>query len=416
MAQLRCVVFGVENVLTRPGLSGVDEHMLAETGKLVRYLDSRGVGVAVISNRDWTRRYADGRTVTLESALKKDWGVDFRWLKAGVDVDFKQRAKAMEDLCSKLGLKKNEIVFVGNTDVDMQSAINGGVLLLNAQWYGKTMDYGFEFSEPKEIARFVDIFCLREHFWYFVIEQDELAVYALAPYSTREADSTVYSYDFLKAVKDELGDGADFWAKYLCTSMYFSGLYESVNYIAPYPRHAEGRYPTVLESPIKRFLHCFRRSYLPDLIVRHTTAAESKKDRSAACHANQINTIHLNKAPFKKPGETYKKFPITAGKTVVILDDILTEGYSLDTARLYLAQTGARVICVSLLKTINRAYCHAPSVTLPNGPFQPNFVQPQSVRPLQHFSFHEHAIDPEAAADLTSRLKRYRKWDANWPA
>jgi phosphoglycolate phosphatase-like HAD superfamily hydrolase len=181
MAQLRCVVFGVENVLARPGSTSADESMLAETGKLVRYLAGRGIGVAVLTNRDWTARYDDGRRVPLKTALTNDWGVGFRWLKAGADVDYKQRAKAMQDLCGMLGLQKNEIVFVGNTDVDMQSAINGGVLLLNAQWYGKTMDYGFEFAEPKEIARFVDIFCLREHFWYFVIEQDGLSVYALAP-------------------------------------------------------------------------------------------------------------------------------------------------------------------------------------------------------------------------------------------
>ena len=197
--------------------------------------------------------------------------------------------------------------------------------------------------------------------------------------------------------------------------MYFSGLYEDVNYIAPYPKHTAGQYPTVLESPLTRFAKCFRGNYLADLVIRHTTAPESKTNRAGACHANQLNTIHINRAPQKKPGEPYKSFPVKKGKTVVVLDDIMTEGYSLDAARLYLGQTGAKVICVSLLKTINRPYCHVPSVSLPKGAFLPNQIKPQSLASVTRYPFQTYVSDALAATDLSARLKRYKSWDANWP-
>ena len=52
----------------------------------------------------------------------------------------------------------------------MISAVNGGLLFLNACWYNKSVEYGFQFSEPKELAKFFDVFCFREHWWHFKIE------------------------------------------------------------------------------------------------------------------------------------------------------------------------------------------------------------------------------------------------------
>src|SRR5262249_34645580 len=137
---------------------------------------------------------------------------------------------------------------------------------------------------------------------------------------------------FIVAVKKELGDDGDFWAKYLCTSMYFSGLYQSVNYVAPYPKHVRGDYPELLVEPMTAFWKCFRKNYLSDLIVRHADAPESKRNRDTATHAQQLNTIHLRPDPLKIGEERYKRSPLSAGKTVMVVDDICTQGFSFEAA------------------------------------------------------------------------------------
>ena len=61
--------------------------------------------------------------------------------------------------------------------------------------------------------------------------------------------------------------------------MYFSGIYQGVNYVTSYPKHLAGGYQQFLVKPMKTFANCFRASYLQDLIVRHTTALKSQFNR-----------------------------------------------------------------------------------------------------------------------------------------
>src|SRR5690606_12674664 len=68
---------------------------------------------------------------------------------------------------------------------------------------------------------------------------------------------------------------------------------------------------------------------------------------------NQLNTIVLNRAPMRTSTERYKSPPLGKGKAVLVIDDICTKGYSLESARTFIEKTGATVIMVSWLKTIN---------------------------------------------------------------
>ena len=54
----------------------------------------------------------------------------------------------------------------------------------DATWYEKQIDYGFPFDRPKEVARFIDVFCRREHHLVLRHRGPGFRVYALAPYST----------------------------------------------------------------------------------------------------------------------------------------------------------------------------------------------------------------------------------------
>ena len=55
-------------------------------------------------------------------------------------------------------------------------------------------------------------------------------------------------------------------------------------------------------------------------------------------------------------GPPYKRNPISKGKTILLVDDFCTQGNSFEAGRAFIEKTGANVICLGWLKTINRDY------------------------------------------------------------
>jgi hypothetical protein len=414
MARLKGVIFGVENVLARKGALEHNRNVLAETGRLVRFLHANGIESVVLTNREWVvRSEGTGRTTPAKDFIEREWQVPFTWYLCAHDgVPAKQSAGSVAHVCQQKGWQPNETLFVGNTKEDMQAAVNGRLLLLNAKWYEDTMDYGFPFETPKEVARFIDVFCLRDEFWTFQIEDGLLRVYSLALFSTMFEPHIKYSEDFLRNIKRELGHDEQFWAKYLCTSVYFSGVYDCVNYITSYPCHTAGDYPEVLIDPMDRFAKCFRGRYIPDLLVRHTTATKSQTNRGTVDHLNQLNTVHLQRLPLKAGQERFASNPLKPGKTVLVIDDVCSKGMSFEAARAYIRRTGAEVICVSLLKALRHGYERLGPQALPNGAFRPNALAQAQV--AQVYPYGAHVISTDAARDLGRRLRRYQGWE--WPS
>ena len=419
MAKLKGVIFGAQDVFFDSQTQKFGAEKISEMGCLLKFLYSRGVALVGVTNHTWTvTERATGKRASLQARLEQEWGVPFRWFNYGqAGFPPKQTTAALESVRRTMGWCPNETLYVGNSDADMRSAVNGGTLFLNALWYRDSNRYGFRFTHPRDIARFVDVFCLREHFWYFQIEDGDFKVYCLAPYSTRAVmEYKGYSESLIETVKKKLGDVEDveFWAKYLCTSMYFSGVYGPVDYIAPYPGHLKGA-PVhhVLQEPLAAFAKCFRGKFLPDLVIRHTTAPESKKDRAAASHLNQLNTIVLNEHPQKFEAKPFVKFPLAPTKTVCILDDLLTDGYSFEAARAFIARTGANVVCVAFLKAMNHDYKRLGKLNLGLGaPLAPAKIS-DSPAIQKTYGYRDHIIDLDAATDLAKRLDRYHDW--RWP-
>lgn len=413
MARLKAVIFGVRDVLAQQGT--VDEKIFRQTGRLMRFLNQKGIKVVTVGNSKWTVTDDDGEKQPFHDAIAELWGVDIPAYIYGEDgFPAKQSTAALEHIREQNGWQANETLYVGNSVADMRSAVNGSTLFLNATWYGENTEYGFKLATPKEVARFIDVFCLREHWWFFSIEEEGLSVYSLAPFTTYTGEAEKhYSKNFISTVKKELGEEEDvqFWAKYLCTSLYFSGVYEDVSYITRYPGHRKGSFPPVLSESMSIFAKCFRGKYLSDLIIRHTQAMESKKNRDTVCFDTQLNTIHVNELPEKSPGKAFVKSPLNGKKTVLVLDDIITEGYSLEAARAYIEATGAKVICVSLLKTLNRDYHQIQPLDFEKRQYGPcNF---EGVHHLKTFGYRRHIADRDAPTDLSNRLKQYMDW--SWP-
>lgn len=419
MAQiLKGIILGIDNILAtgKEDNAQINQNILNETGRLINFLNQNGIQPVVLANRDWL---INGQR--LKDFLASQWGSSFPWFiaKRG-NVPYKPSRNAINHVLDNMKWDANETIYLGNSIDDMRTAVNGSVLLLNITWYCKNTGYGFEFSSPRDVARFIDIFCLRNNFWHYSINHEGLEYYSLGPYSTYKPEFAVYSEDAKNTVKFGAGH-PDFWTKYLLSTIYFSGLHKRIDLVAPYPGHKQGSAFNVIAEPMLTFTKCFNKAYLSDLIVRHTTATKSAFARSSGQkldHLNQLNTINLNQYPLNPRGSgntPYKNCPLTKGKTVLIVDDICTRGYSLEAARIYVEQTGANVVCMSWLKTINTEYEQILSSSKFN-PFQSNSFQPSSFSStfsvIKH-SYQNCILDTLAPEQIDSRLSEYDDWQ--WP-
>jgi hypothetical protein len=410
--KIKAVVFGLRNLVIRENADGtrgdVDMGAVREFGRLVKFLRLRDIKVVMFANHAWS-----SGEIAVDAELKREWG-DFTAFFAHRDgLPLKPSPEAMAAVLEKIGVSAAETLYIGNTRDDMVTAVNGKVLFLNGVWMNDTIDYGFKFQTVRDVAKFIDIFCVRDHAWHFAIERENFRFYALAPFATYDmyAQYKGYSEEARALAKNGYGD-AEFWGRYLCATMLLSGIYTEAKYACPYPSSTAGMWQDRIKDSIVSFAKCFRISYVPDLLVRHTTAPKSHENRATANHLRQLNTIQLNPKPLNtKSGEAYKAFPIGTGKTVMVVDDICTAGYSLEAARAYIERTGAKVILVSWLKTVTKPY-EVLSHSKVFNPRKPNSWTGDELR--QEFVPYSRTItDDEACVELGQKLKQYKTW--NWP-
>jgi hypothetical protein len=411
---LKGAIFSLHDVLVKQGAN--DGNLFEETLRLLRYLKGRGVEPVFISNHNWTFT-GDGETLPFRALLEKRLGPVSYFIGGQDGMPYKPRADASAFILAAKGWQKHETIYVGNTVDDMRTATNGGLLFLNAMWHGVANPYGFQFASPLDIARFIDCLCLGLDDWFWKLEADELRVYALAPFTTlspKYAQAHAYSENAKATSKYGAGD-ANFWGRLLAARVYLSGLGGEIDYITAYPGHAPTSNQTVIAEALNILGQSLRKSYLPDLVIRHAKAIKSQTARAAGGSVgldNQLNTIHLNAAPLRGVGgKPYKAPPARGGKTVLLVDDICTEGNSFEAGRAFLAAAGARTICLSWLKTINTNYR---SIAPAFGPFDPYTAHtfPTSISTKSYW-FSSAISSPAAPTDLADVYERYFKWA--WP-
>lgn len=412
---LRGAIFSLHDVLVKRGT--VDEALFDDTIRLLRYLRSRGVEPVFISNQIWTVT-TGGVSRPFRELLEEKIGPVSYYVGGDGGMPYKPRANATAHILADRGWLGHEVIYVGNTEDDMRTATNGGLLFLNVMWHGAASTYGFQFESPLDVARFVDCLCLGLDDWFWALEESDLRIYALAPFTTmsaKYAQAHAYSADARATSKQGQGD-ANFWGRLLTARVYFSGLVDDFDYIAAYPGHAPDSKPTVIAEALDILGKCFRKSYLPDLIVRHAKAVKSQTARNAGESVgveNQLRTISLNRAPKRGAGgATYKNPPLKSGKTVLVVDDICTQGNSFEAARAFIKATGASAICVSWLKTISSDYR---AISQPFGRFNPY----KPMAPTQPIAVATHWYSsairtPGAPTDLAEVYQRYFDW--SWPS
>lgn len=407
--KLKGVIFSIGDVLSS---TKWNQQIFDEIVLLLKFIQTKGLQPVVLANRSQSIR---GQSV--ENLVTQQVG-QFPWFMTIRDnLPKKPKADAVRHVLSKMGWDETEAMYVGNTDDDMRTAVNGNILFLNACWYGQSTDYGIKFKTPLDVGRFIDIFCLRDSLWHYQIKDESLEYYSLGTFSTYKPEFAIYSQDAKDSAKFGAGH-PDFWTKYLWSTIYFSEMHKRVNFVAPYPGHRSSNVSVasnIIEEPMLAFTKCFRITYLRDLIVRHTTAQKSQKARNSGIeigHNTQLSTIKLNPHPLKGKGDsTYKSSPIR-GKTVLVVDDICTRGYSLEAARIYLEKAGANVICLSWLKTINSDYTkNVTSYSSGINSYIPNEQWPNPTS--QNFLYSRYITDRGAAEELDTKLAAYQNW--TWP-
>lgn len=417
MPRLKGVIFSLRDVVVKSGPGGYNPAILEELGKLIGWLQSVGLTPVFVGNDRWTVEHADGTSEDFQDLMTKKWG-NFNWFIAeNCPMPYKPQRAAMEYVLNQMGWEKHEAVYVGNTDDDMKTSRNGGLLFLNALWHGETNEYGFQFDSPKDIARYIDCFYVGIDNWFWAIEKDDLRVFALAPFSTMSAkynDAHGYSYHARKTAKNGGGDSV-FWGRLLASSAYLSGLANEISYVTSYPGHStQSGTPSVNEA-LSIFADCVQAKLIPDVFIRHISAQKSQSARIAGKvvgHKNQIDTIHLNPSPTKnKRGDKYKAPPLKAGKTILVVDDFCTAGNSFEAARAYVLATGAKIVCLSWLKTINTDYQEIDPMVTVQTPYVPNKVAYEPAHTSHCFS--SDIVDASATSDLNDVFSKYYNWD--WP-
>lgn len=405
MTRIKGVILSVEGTICPNGT--LDKQIFNEVELLIKYFRNKDIDFVIHTNRSWTFN----KNQRLDEFLKKRWG-DFSYLSYADNNEIppKPRAESIEYILKLKGWLSTETLYIGSTDDDMRTAVNGGLLFLRATWWANKTDYGFEFATPKDIARFIDVFCLRSHLWCHEIHDGHFNFYALAPFSTMKKEHTLYSEDARDAAKHGRGH-PDFWVGAIVSSLYFSGVHLEIDYVSVYPGHKEGYGNKIMDEAISIFGKCFRKNYLFDLIIRHTTSQKSQTARNNGIpidHLNQLNTIHLNEHPTRSVNSKYVRSPLKKGKTVLLIDDITTRGYSLEAGRAYIEQTGAQVILASWLKTINTDI----EVLAPLNNFNP-YVKNRfdKAEVLKKHSYHANIVDTLAPAELTEMFRSYTRWD-----
>lgn len=253
------------------------------------------------------------------------------------------------------GAQPHEIVYLGDDDrTDIFCAINAKVLPITATYSkaNKPRNYGIPMGSPQKVLKFLSTFGKQE-----------------SPYFGWYCSSTCPDTDLPIDVKALIGNHTGFTDRletvlkegsnkvamspkkrkqivallffYLVSQCYLSGAIANIDWVCAYPGHKESSSNALLGEYLKWFSKLFREKFQDDLIVRHMTAPKSQYAGPQRNIFSQFRTIKIN--------SDYKRK--LKGKSVLVLDDFTTRGYSLETARRMLLQAGAKqVMCLAIAK------------------------------------------------------------------
>ncbi len=391
----------------------------AQTGLLndliifIRHMHGLGVHVGLWSQHptDYTEQ---GRRESVENYLSRQSGVTVPFYRASHgQLLARRRGGSVEPILKHLGVQPHETILVGNDQEDMLAGVNNRLLLLRPEWYPGEHEYGFSVDTMSELTQFCELFGLRQHPIFWSIDEADLQVRSMGPFSTYCPDFAIFGADARSVAKQGVGE-RHFWFWMIVSSLYFSGLIYQVNFICAFPGHDPAQNNAVkqgVDALLTTLGKCFKIPYLPDLIVRHQPSIKSQTARAdQKTFLNQLNTLRLNRHPRRYDRPPNQGAISLKNRRVLVVDDFCTNGRSLDVARAYIEAAGGKAVLFSWLKTINMSFQHmSPSPTL--RPYEANTLTAEP--PAAEFGYGSHIVSHGAPAEIDATLAAYKQW--TWP-
>ena len=409
---LKAVLIGPRGTVYKDGKA--QTNLLEDLIIFIRRICSLGVHVGLWSRHSITYTH-QGQSEAIENFLTRRTGITVPFYRAGAgNLPIRRRRESVTPILQHLGVHPWETILVGNDDEDMYAGVNNGLLLVRPEWYPGEHEYGFKVSSISELARFCELFGLRQHPIFWVVDDGKLQVRSMGPFSTTaNPDFAMFSAD-ARAVAKYDGGERQFWFLMILSSLYFSGLMHQVDFIAAFPGHNPKSISEVrkrLDTLLTTLGKCFRKDYLPNLIVRHQAAIKSQTATpEQKTFRNQLNTLHLNPRARHYTREPPKSDIRLNGKRVLVVDDFCTNGRSLDVARAYIEAAGGMAVLFSWLKTVNRGFLHMTSPPHLHS-FQPNRAATEPA--AYEYRYQDHVANPDAPGEINRIFKAYRRW--TWP-
>jgi hypothetical protein len=408
---LKAVLIGPRGTVYQHGQA--QPNLLRDLILFIQRMHARNVHVGLWSRHPVTCT-SGGRTESVEAYLSRATGVPIPFYQAASgDLPDRQRGGSVYPILKRIGVQLHETILVGNEESDMRAGVNNQLLLVRPEWYPGAHEYGFTVRSFGELAQFCELFSLRQHPIFWLVDDGDLHVRSMGPFSTRIPDFAIFGEDARNAAKYDAGE-RQFWFLMIVSSLYFSGLMHQVDFLTAFPGHNPYSISEVrkgLDVLLTTLGKCFRKDYLPDLIVRHQAAIKSQTAaRDQKTFRNQLNTIHLNRHARHYDREPPKGSIRLRGKRVLVVDDICTYGRSLDAARAYIEAAGGTAVLFSWLKTINSGYLNMRPAPALN-PFQPNVIDSEPW--ASQFRYEAQIVSHAAPAEIDAALAAYKRW--TWP-
>jgi hypothetical protein len=254
------------------------------------------------------------------------------------------------------GLATNQLIYVGDTKQDMVTAASRNMVYFHASWaarYGIYGQYGIPAPSPGWLAAVVEhIFTKKTPWWWQLDAIDDYGypvkartmIAAGRPLGEDIYDKLIEA--FKRGAKAMVGTISmrDFTMLHLIASLYAEGLTEETDLWTTYPS-SKGSPNLIMGELLSYGSKLFHRKYHGELFQRHSPTINSRYARERGGIPlgvqNQLDSVNIN--PEHRQN--------LSGKRVLVFDDNLTWGPTIESARnMLIAGGAARVISVGIGK------------------------------------------------------------------
>ncbi len=333
-----------------------DDTRVNQIGYMLKGLRDSGLAVVVLSTHEdplASLRDAYGSVLNL-TLSKKEVGKN------------KGSPAWVRTACEKLGITPDQVFYVGDAVGEWRTAINTPAFYLDAGWSPRDRG-GREYralsaAQPSGVLLFAQHVLAPAPLWAYArdFEDEPVRLRALLPSNVRlSSDNGEFAvqdvFTYGKEIRVASLPANTMLLALVVVSLLREGIFETLPgrpmpIFAPYPGSSRGSRTRLFDEPFKLLASYAKGYYYPDLFVRKKDAEDKSlvrwrhsQDRSVTLPTikNEVGTLILN--------EKYKEK--VQGRRVVVLDDFMTTGMSLEWAKALLLSAGAvEVVMVAVGK------------------------------------------------------------------